>query len=114
MHNLTSVARGICFPLLQRRGQRRNHPKGEITAQAFRPGKDTHNELALKGPEKYAYHNAVDERALLALISLLSSGVPSGGVRFGKILGFDYAPTVGSGSRILRLRRSILPLFPRA
>ena len=41
-----------CFnsDAMQRREQRRNRPKGEHrTAQAFRPGKDTHNELALKG-----------------------------------------------------------------
>jgi hypothetical protein len=40
-----------CFnsDAMQRREQRRNCPKGEHrTAQAFRPGKDTHKELALK------------------------------------------------------------------
>jgi hypothetical protein len=41
--------RRICLPLLQRRGQRQNRPKGEQrTAQAFRPGKTRPNELALK------------------------------------------------------------------
>jgi hypothetical protein len=92
--------RSACLMLLQRRGQRRNRPKGEQrTAQAFRPGKDTHNELALKGrPNRdwsqrgdtllFAFHVCGRFHRLCTRISLVRpphSAVPSGRFCLGRL-----------------------------